>query len=155
MFQAERKNEAKLKRMYLKDEVDDSYCYWEDESNQTGSASILVWRARKRSDGTIQIENAEEKIFRDIRGDTVQSGLLCVPFHDFLCGDIMDTQKGKLEALSLEISSAVLCKTIQRTLKVYRKQRSAEIREEVEREEQAKMEKKKKGEERLRKATEV
>jgi hypothetical protein len=62
MFLAERRNEIRLKRMYRKGEVDESYCYWEDKNNQTGSASILVWRARKKRDGTVQIGNVEEKV---------------------------------------------------------------------------------------------
>ncbi|GAW15101.1 hypothetical protein ANO14919_045100 [Xylariales sp. No.14919] len=71
MFLAERKNEVRLKRMYRKGEVDKSYCYWEDENNQTGSASILVWRARKRRDGTVEIGNAKEKV-RALRGSVVE-----------------------------------------------------------------------------------
>ncbi|KAI0530189.1 hypothetical protein GGR58DRAFT_494306 [Xylaria digitata] len=149
MFLAERKNEIKLKRMYRKGEVDGSYCYWEDENNQTGSASILVWRARKKRDGTVHTGNTEEKIFRDLQGNAIQSGSLDIPFHDFICTGMMNVQGGKLKAPLLEISSNALCKPIQHTLRAYRKQRALEIREEVEQEEQAKKEKKKKDEERL------
>lgn len=49
MWKAEKKNESRLEKMYRKGEVDEngSYSYCDDENNLTGSASIIVWRARK------------------------------------------------------------------------------------------------------------
>lgn len=64
MFRAELKNEKRLERMYRDAEVDEngSYAYWEDENNQTGNASILIWRARRQKDGTVKTGNLEEKV---------------------------------------------------------------------------------------------
>lgn len=60
----EMENESRLRRLYRKNEVDrnKSYCYATDERNQTGSASILVWRAKTTEDGTVEMGNTEEKV---------------------------------------------------------------------------------------------
>jgi hypothetical protein len=46
MYQAECKNERRLKKMYRTSETDESgpQSYSTDEKNITGEASILVWR---------------------------------------------------------------------------------------------------------------
>ncbi|KAI0972403.1 hypothetical protein F4678DRAFT_460622 [Xylaria arbuscula] len=155
IFLAERKNEIRLKRMYRNGEVDESYRYGEDEDNQTGSASTLVWRARKKADGTVEVGNAEEKMFRDLQGNTIQSGSPCIPGHDFICAGIVGTQQGKLKIPLFEVSASVLCERIQYTLVIYREQMARKIKKEVVREEQKNTEKKKKAEERLWKATEL
>ncbi|KAI1308337.1 hypothetical protein F5Y03DRAFT_405042 [Xylaria venustula] len=155
IFLAERKNEIRLKRMYRKGKAKESYRYWKDEDNQTGSAAIILWRAIKKADGTIQIRNAKEKIFRDLKGNAIRSGSLRIPGRDFICAEIAGTRGQKLKMPSFEISSDDLCERIQESLMVYRKQRSRIIRREVEREERKLIEKKEKEEERLRLATEV
>lgn len=63
MWKAERKNESRLERMYRKGELDsnESYSYYNDENNRTGSASILVWRARKKND-TVRAGKLQETV---------------------------------------------------------------------------------------------
>ncbi|KAI0113627.1 hypothetical protein GGR51DRAFT_556775 [Nemania sp. FL0031] len=126
MYLAERKNEDELRRMYRRGEVkgDVSYSYSKDESNQTSSASILVWRVEKMEDGTVKVGEPEEMIFRDSEGNAIQSESLSLSFKDFICTSIMDSDEGKLEAPSLEISSGTLCRTIQTLLEEYREQRA-------------------------------
>lgn len=64
MYLAEDRNEKRLKRMYLADEIDaaGSYSYWEDEMNETGEASILVWRRKIQRNGTVKAECYQDDV---------------------------------------------------------------------------------------------
>jgi hypothetical protein len=63
MFQAEKKNETRLERILRKGKmkVNEPYYYNEDENNDTGSASILIWRAKKQK-GIFIAGEAEETV---------------------------------------------------------------------------------------------
>ncbi|KAI1349307.1 hypothetical protein F5Y01DRAFT_306145 [Xylaria sp. FL0043] len=148
MYAAEVKNESRLRRMYRKDEVDEtgSYSYSTDENNKTGSASILTWRAWRMPDGTM---------FRDSQGNPIQSAPLRIPLKDMLCADIVDSQRGIPKASPMEISTDCLREIIERKLQVYRKKRALKIKKEIEEEKRRKSKKIEKEEERLRAATEA
>ncbi|KAI0441148.1 hypothetical protein F4803DRAFT_524724 [Xylaria telfairii] len=159
MFRAEEKNEKRLERMYRDAGVDEngSYAYWEDENNQTGSASILMWRARKQKDGTVRTGNFEEKMFRDPEGNPIQSASLQLHLQDFICADIAD-HRGKAETFKaplLEISSEDLCTTIEADLEDYRHERPLVVKINLDEKIQRKLEEKNRSEERLRKVTET
>ncbi|KAI1146947.1 hypothetical protein F4825DRAFT_472060 [Nemania diffusa] len=157
MYLAEQKNEHRLKQMNYHNSLKDTskpYSYSEDESNETGSASILVWRAKKEK-GALEIGNTIEETFRDSQGKAVQSGLLRIPLHDFICVDMASFYEGKLEAPLLEISSNRLCEGIQNMLKKYREQRGMTVRDTVQHQKRKNIKKKVKEEEQLRKDEEA
>lgn len=158
MWKAERKNESRLERMYRKGELDsnESYSYYNDENNRTGSASILVWRARKKND-TVRAGKLQETMFRDEEGNAIQSASLQLQLQDFICTDIADSlERGKrFKAPLLEISSEDLCRWVQEALNTYRRKRPEAVKKTLEKTTQKKEEEKERREERLRKATEA
>ncbi|KAI0539525.1 hypothetical protein GGR58DRAFT_512381 [Xylaria digitata] len=58
LYRAEKKNEGRLKKMYMegqdRDETE-SYSYEEDERNETGEASILTWRPEVLRRGSVVV----------------------------------------------------------------------------------------------------
>ncbi|KAJ8130911.1 hypothetical protein O1611_g2715 [Lasiodiplodia mahajangana] len=73
IYEAELRNENKLRRLYRNGSVDTNspYSYAEDENNETGGASFLVWRAQIK-DGTVTVGRVDEQRFRDTTGDAIQ-----------------------------------------------------------------------------------
>ncbi|KAI1419489.1 hypothetical protein F5Y12DRAFT_789010 [Xylaria sp. FL1777] len=56
IYQAEKRNEARLKNMYMEAKglnAIKSYCYEEDEHNETGEGTILIWRPEFGRRGTV------------------------------------------------------------------------------------------------------
>ncbi|KAI0104666.1 hypothetical protein GGR51DRAFT_572588 [Nemania sp. FL0031] len=158
MYKAEVKNEKRLERMYVKGEVDESgsYSYCEDENNITGSASILMWRARKRNN-TIVLGNLQEKMFRDEDGNPIKSTSLQLQLQDFVCQDIADPKEKwkRFKAPPLEISSELLCERIQNRLKMYRTKRPEAVKLKLEEKEKKKLEEEERKKERLQRANEA
>ncbi|KAI0868389.1 hypothetical protein GGS24DRAFT_482539 [Hypoxylon argillaceum] len=158
MWKAEKKNESRLEKMYRKGEVDEngSYSYCDDENNLTGSASIIVWRARKLKN-IVTARKVEETMFRDNDGNPIQSALLQLPLQDFICIDMAAPREKKkgFNAPLLEISSERLCERIEPALKTFRKGRPNVVKENLEKKVQAKREEEERKEERLRKAAEA
>lgn len=64
MHIAELKNEKRLPGVYRKGKkrADPPYYYPDDEDNETGCASVLVWRGRKESDGTVRVRKTQDKV---------------------------------------------------------------------------------------------
>ncbi|KAI0502832.1 hypothetical protein F5B22DRAFT_44276 [Xylaria bambusicola] len=131
MYQAELKNESRLFKAYMKEETDDNASYSSDEKNETGEASILVWRAVTRRNGTIDAVCVQDEKFRDEAGRPIPGVSLRLPLRDFICKGNMDSLSGDL-AEELEISSEALCESIDDTLKDYRRERDEVKKEEAE-----------------------
>ncbi|KAK5628874.1 hypothetical protein RRF57_004589 [Xylaria bambusicola] len=122
MYLAELKNENRLYEAYIKEETDDNVSYSSDEKNDTGEASILVWRAVSRRNGTIDAVCAQKEKFRDEKGRPIPGVSLRLPLRDFICKGSIDSSAGDLDK-QLEISSEALCESIDDTLKDYRRER--------------------------------
>ncbi|KAI1746529.1 hypothetical protein F4782DRAFT_524169 [Xylaria castorea] len=131
MYVAEYRNEKRLERMYLADELDmtGSYSYWEDEMNETGEASILVWRRKIQRNGTVKAECYQDDVFRDKSGNPVESVSLRLPVQDFICEGITGSPTGRFQAPELEISSEDLCASISDNLTRYRQERGEVVRD--------------------------
>ncbi|KAI0452101.1 hypothetical protein F5B21DRAFT_484641 [Xylaria acuta] len=136
MYLAEYRNEKRLERMYLADEVDAAgpYSYWDDEMNETGEASIIIWRRKIQRNGTVKVECYQDDVFRDKTGDPVESVSLRLPIQDFICEGIADSPAGRFRAPELEIPSEDLCASINDNLARYRQERGEVVREKAERE---------------------
>ncbi|KAI0408837.1 hypothetical protein F4802DRAFT_546596 [Xylaria palmicola] len=135
MYLAENRNEKKLEQMYLAGEVENrSYCYWEDPTNETGEASILLWRAKSHRNGSVKAVCFQDEVFRDTEGNAVGSSSLRLPMQDFICKGIVDSPAGKFEAPLLEISARDLCENINKNLQRYRQERDGVVREKAEKE---------------------
>ncbi|KAI1429137.1 hypothetical protein F5Y12DRAFT_728256 [Xylaria sp. FL1777] len=126
MYLAEVKNENRLFKTYMAGEVDEAGSYPNDEKNETGEASILVWRAVVRRNGTVDAVRVQNEEFRDEKGRPVGSVSLRLPLQDFICKGIADSSAGRFQE-HLEISSEALCESINDTLMDYREER-AEIK---------------------------
>ncbi|TGJ88637.1 hypothetical protein E0Z10_g29 [Xylaria hypoxylon] len=133
MYLAEVKNEKRLYEGYLTGEVDENGFYATDEKNETGEASILVWRAVVRRNGTVDAVRVQDEEFRDKNGRAIESVSLRLPLQDFICKRIADSPEGKFKE-SLDISSEALCESIDDTLKYYRQERGEIKKEEAEEE---------------------
>ncbi|RYC63153.1 hypothetical protein CHU98_g3059 [Xylaria longipes] len=136
MYLAEYRNEKRLERIYLADEVDatGSDSYWEGEMNETGEASILVWRRKIQRNGTVKAECCQDEVFRDKTGNPVESVSLRLPIQDFICEGIAGSPAGRFQAPELEISSEDLCASINDNLARYRQERGEVVRERAENE---------------------
>ncbi|KAI0107029.1 hypothetical protein GGR51DRAFT_571268 [Nemania sp. FL0031] len=133
MVAAERKNEARLKKryramktdkngnFYCPDE-DEKYKYEQDNENEIGGVSILVWRAIIKNNRVAEI--------RDRTGNTIPSALLRLSLDDCICNSTINSVKGS-DAPLLEISSEAFCDGIDMELPAYRRER-AEILKEAE-----------------------
>lgn len=68
MYQAELRNEKRLYNAYVAGDVDDDDAsYSSDDKNETGEASILVWRAISRRNGTtgaVCVQNEVRNLLR-------------------------------------------------------------------------------------------
>ncbi|KAI0445319.1 hypothetical protein F4803DRAFT_560225 [Xylaria telfairii] len=133
MYLAEDRNEKRLKEMYIAGEIDaaGSYSYWEDEMNETGEASILVWR-RKIQNRMVKAECCQDDVFRDNTGNPVESVSLHLPVQDFICEGIVSSPAGRFHAPELEISSEDLCRNIHDNLIKYRQERVEVVRKKAE-----------------------
>ncbi|KAI0550023.1 hypothetical protein F4679DRAFT_225735 [Xylaria curta] len=131
MYLAEYRNEKRLERMYLEDRLDmnGSYSYWEDAMNETGEASILVWRRKIQRNGTIKAECCQDEVFRDKSGNPIDSVSLRLPLQDFICEGITSSPAGRFQAPELEISSEDLCASINDNLLIYRQERGEAVRD--------------------------
>ncbi|KAI0974113.1 hypothetical protein F4678DRAFT_458905 [Xylaria arbuscula] len=119
MYLAELKNEKRLYRMHVAGEVDISESYPDDERNMTGGATVIVWRAVVRENGTVKAVCIQDEEFRDEQGRAVDSVSLRLQLQDFICNGVADA--GFEE--QLEISAAALCTSIDGTLRDYRRKR--------------------------------
>ncbi|KAI0856299.1 hypothetical protein F4860DRAFT_420543 [Xylaria cubensis] len=143
MYLAENKNEKRLERMYLEDELDinEPYSYWEDEMNETGEASILVWRRKIQRNGTVKAECYQDEVFRDKSGNPVDSVSLRLPVQDFICEGIANSSAGRFQAPDLEISSEDLCESINDNLTRYRQERGEVVRDKAKKEKEERRQK--------------
>ncbi|KAI0876129.1 hypothetical protein GGS24DRAFT_499159 [Hypoxylon argillaceum] len=137
MFQAEKRNELRLKKKYMAGELDGtgSYVYAKDENNETAEGSIVVWRPTFGRGG---------KKFRDEKGKPTDSVPLHLPLQDFICKAVKDSPAGSFEAPPLELVAEDVCLWVDRALKFYRTKRSQVVKEKAGRERQEKQEKDKK-----------
>ncbi|KAI0100203.1 hypothetical protein GGR51DRAFT_551685 [Nemania sp. FL0031] len=106
MYLAEKRNEKRLYQMYLDGEVDErgSYSYPHDDDNETGEASILVWKAKTQRNGRVKAVCVVNRKFRGETGRAIDSVPLRFPLQDFICRGILDSPAGEFEAPPLEIS---------------------------------------------------
>ncbi|KAI0537148.1 hypothetical protein GGR58DRAFT_527567 [Xylaria digitata] len=96
MYDAEVENEYRLYNMHLAGEVNEDGSYAKDERNETGEASIRVWRATVGRNGAVVAQLVQDE--------------------DFLCECITDCSEFEE---SLEISSEDLCKIVNESLEHY------------------------------------
>ncbi|KAI1421199.1 hypothetical protein F5Y12DRAFT_768952 [Xylaria sp. FL1777] len=139
IYQAERKNERRLKNMYRTSETDESgpQSYSTDAKNITGEASILVWRATIQKNNKVAIGPVQEQKLQDTTGKTIQSTPLRISLEDCVCkGDLGLVRK--LKTPLLEISPESLCQIIKKDLETYRRERAEVIREQVQKEKEKK-----------------
>ncbi|KAI3342256.1 hypothetical protein F4824DRAFT_445544 [Ustulina deusta] len=122
MYLAEVKNENRLYRAYLAGEADENESYSSDVQNETCEASVLVWRAVVRRNGTVDAVRVQNEEFRDGKGRAVPSVSLRLPLQDFLCEGVARSSAGRFGE-QLEISSEALCESIDDTLRDYRQER--------------------------------
>ncbi|KAI1737529.1 hypothetical protein F4680DRAFT_206984 [Xylaria scruposa] len=143
MYLAEYRNEKRLERMYLEDQLDINgpYSYWEDAMNETGEASILVWRRKIQRNGTVKVECCQDEVFRDKSGNPVDSVSLRLPIQDFICEGIANSPSGKFQAPELEISSEDLCESIKDNLTFYRQERGEVVRDKAKKEKEERRQK--------------
>ncbi|KAI1133342.1 hypothetical protein F5Y10DRAFT_287735 [Nemania abortiva] len=141
MHLAEERNEQRLYRKYLAGDVDErgSYSYLDDENNETGEASIVVWGAKKQKNGKIKAVCVENKKFRDESGNSIGRVSLRLPLQDFIC---VDSPARELEAPPLEISLTDLNdECIPERLSHYRMGRSVKIKQKAEEDKEKEKEK--------------
>ncbi|KAI0452630.1 hypothetical protein F5B21DRAFT_483083 [Xylaria acuta] len=137
MFRAEKRNEDRLKKMYMATRElheTESYSYEEDEKNETGEASILIWRPEVRGrDGVVATCVQNEK-FRDEKGNPIGSAPLRLPLQDFICKATEYSSTGTIVAPQLEIFAGDLCMWIDEALVKYRTKRNMVVKNKVEEE---------------------
>ncbi|KAI0406753.1 hypothetical protein F4802DRAFT_555877 [Xylaria palmicola] len=160
MHKAEMKNERRLKKMFRTSDPNESesQSYAHDERNITGEASIWVWRGTIQGNNQVKIGPVRKQIFRDSRGNAIQSALLRISLEDCVCkSNIASVRKSKVPLL--EISSESLCNSIRRGLEQYRKVRAKKIRKQVQEDKEKKRleeeRERQREEERLRRAAGV
>ncbi|KAI0542594.1 hypothetical protein GGR58DRAFT_510244 [Xylaria digitata] len=158
MLKAEQKKERRPKERYRAAQVDENgeYSYLRDEINETGGASILVWRAEIRNN-RLTVGRVHEMKIRDANGNPVESASLSLSLEGCVCHDIINSVKGS-RARQLEIPSKAFCEAIAEDLENYREKRDRVIRTVAELENERKVvaeEERQREEERLQRAAEV
>ncbi|RWA05205.1 hypothetical protein EKO27_g9899 [Xylaria grammica] len=137
IYQAEKRNEARLKSIYMgargPDEIK-SYRYEEDEHNETGEGSIIIWRPEFGRRGTVTTMCVRNEIFRDNNGKSIDSPLLGLSLQDFICKKTKDSSTGNFVARPPELLAADLCKWIDEGLVRYRRKRNKKVKKDVENE---------------------
>ncbi|TGJ87548.1 hypothetical protein E0Z10_g1207 [Xylaria hypoxylon] len=137
IYQAEKRNEARLKSMYMgarePDEIK-SYCYEEDEHNETGEGAILIWRPEFGLRGKVTATCVRNEIFRDNNGNRVDSTLLGLSLQDFICKNTKDSSAGNFVAPPPELLAGDLCRWIDDALVLYREKMNKKVKEEAENE---------------------
>ncbi|KAI0812050.1 hypothetical protein GGR55DRAFT_688099 [Xylaria sp. FL0064] len=133
MHLAEVKNENRLYKAYMAGEVNEEYSYPNDERNKTGGASIIVWRARIRRNGTVEAVRVQDEEFRDEKGRAIGPVSLRLPLKDFICKGLADSLTGRSQE-QFEISAEELCECIDEALQGYRRKRSKTMKNKAEEE---------------------
>ncbi|KAI1302036.1 hypothetical protein F5Y03DRAFT_407975 [Xylaria venustula] len=128
MYLAELRNENRLYRMYMDGEVDDSESYPTDERNETGGASVIVWRAVTDENGIVKAVCVQDEEFRDENGRAVESCSLRLRLQDFVCNGLANADFEE----QLEIRAEALCESVDGALADYREERGEIKREEAE-----------------------
>lgn len=78
MFQAEKRNELRLKKKYMAGELDGtgSYVYAKDENNETAEGSIVVWRPTFGRGGKVGVIYAQNEVLGPLLQCNFSSNLL-------------------------------------------------------------------------------
>ncbi|KAI1355136.1 hypothetical protein F5Y01DRAFT_270902 [Xylaria sp. FL0043] len=130
-YRAEVKNESRLYKAYMAGEVNEDYSYPDDERNETGGASIIVWRARVHRDGTVAAVRVQDEEFRDENGRAIGSVSLRLPLRDFICRGLEDSLTGRSQE-HFEMSAEELCESVGDALESYRQKRSKAMKRKAE-----------------------
>ncbi|KAI0550177.1 hypothetical protein F4679DRAFT_595062 [Xylaria curta] len=132
IYLAERKNEKKLRELYLAEGVHATglYSYCKNDTNKAGQVSLLVWRKKIQQNGSVQAECVQDEVFRDKMGNPAQLVSLRLVLQDFIC----ESLAGNFQAPELKISSEDLCASIDEILMRYRQERDAVVKEKARKE---------------------
>ncbi|RYC54112.1 hypothetical protein CHU98_g12097 [Xylaria longipes] len=113
-----------------------SYSYEKDQENETGEASILIWRPGFRRGGGVDATCVQNKKFRDEKGNPIGSAVLRLPLQDFICKATEDSSAGNYVAPQLELLAGDLCMWIDEAVVKYRTKRNRAVKKEAEDEKQ-------------------